>query len=115
MDLSSKQLKFLEYFLQGKSQTESVVLAYGNQNRRSAAVQGARLMKNPKIQSALKYSLLGTGIFTEDLVKDLKNGLEAKKSTYDVCTKTWKLTDINDYQTQYKFLKIILQLKDYIA
>ena len=108
--LSPKQTRFLSIFLkEGKTQTEAALNAYNLKNRKSAAVQGSRLMRNEKIKDQV-HSFLKKGSLDEyDIALALKAGLKAKK-IFRTPEGHLKVSDYNDYSIQAKYLKLALKV-----
>lgn len=110
MELSIKQLKFIKYVLvDNLNQTEAVIQAFGYSNRRSAAVEGTRLMKRPLIIQTIRETLEEGGISNRHMVRVLKNGLEANLMVKDL-NGIIKETNIPDHSVRLKALRLSLKV-----
>lgn len=105
--MTPKQRRFIAAKMDGKNNTEAAMIATGLTNRRSAAVEGHRLLTNANTQAAFERLMNNQGVTLEKLAQCLAEGLNATKRAADG-------REVPDYMVQLKALNTALELKGLI-
>ena len=77
--MNTKELKFIESKIKGKSNTQAAIDATGTTDKAVAAVQGHRLANKPEVQSALQKALSKHSITIDRALQPITDALEATK------------------------------------
>jgi len=93
INLTDKEKTFVTQIVNGKSQTQSALIAYDTGNRASAKAMGNTLMKHPDIQAAIIDIMQEEGLTRRYRVQKLKTHVDAVDPhvSLKALDQSWKL------------------------
>ena len=111
ISLSIPQRKFMKKLVETNGNaTVAAMSAYPNMKYESAAVEGSRLLRNPKIQAGIQNALDGKGLSEGKLAEKLKKLTESQKPV----VVNNKVQMFDDNPTQLSSVRTALQLRGHL-
>jgi len=109
--LTENQARYVKNRIAGLSQVRSALLAYPKMKSYNAgAVQADQNEKNPLIAEKIEMALKRKNLTADTIAEKIAEGLEAKKSVYDVKNNELIETQSPDHNTRHKFLTTLIDI-----
>jgi len=109
--LTKKQRKFTkEYLSNGGNASQAARDTYEVTTDNSAAVQGHRVLKNPRVQAMIDLALQEEELDATTIASIIKQGLIAEKVSFNPETGDHMQTGLPDHLVRHKYLTTFIDL-----